>query len=311
MAAALLGIMVLGAGGGDDRLAVAVYTGPGAAPVQSDLLVQLRLDGDIAPRAVSAAQIRDGELRRFAVVIFPAGLASKQSLALGAVGLEAVREFVRAGGGYVGICAGAYLALAGRDHPRGDRLELLAAASIDPWRRGGGTVTLIPTDAEGLPVTVDYESGPVMEAIERPDLPPPTVLAHYGASEGSVRRAGLEDKAAVLAARHGDGRVLLFGPHPERRVSRSWLVRQGVRWASGRAGRPGEPLSWSTVLPPERLSIPLSRLPVAVLRAIRSAPYMAALEALRGLRETVPGPTMLQGGRGVPVYRREVPHTME
>ncbi len=51
-------------------------------------------------------------LSRFDVLIFPGGRAHKQADALGEEGRRAVKEFIRNGGGYVGICAGAFLASA-------------------------------------------------------------------------------------------------------------------------------------------------------------------------------------------------------
>ena len=63
-------------------------------------------------RRVGAEDIRDGVLKQFDVAIFPGGSGSKQASALNARGRAAVQAFVNRGGGYVGICAGSYLAAA-------------------------------------------------------------------------------------------------------------------------------------------------------------------------------------------------------
>eukprot|EP00658_Telonema_sp_P-2_P009776 TRINITY_DN13630_c0_g1_i1.p1 TRINITY_DN13630_c0_g1~~TRINITY_DN13630_c0_g1_i1.p1 ORF type:complete len:149 (-),score=13.34 TRINITY_DN13630_c0_g1_i1:467-913(-) len=53
-------------------------------------------------------------LDEFDVMIFPGGTAADQARTLHEAGCKAVTEFVQGGGGFVGICAGAYL---GGYHP--------------------------------------------------------------------------------------------------------------------------------------------------------------------------------------------------
>src|SRR5262249_17017320 len=60
-------------------------------------------------------QSRPDRLARFDVLIFPGGRAHKQAAALGENARRAVKEFIRSGGGYVGICAGGFLASAQYD----------------------------------------------------------------------------------------------------------------------------------------------------------------------------------------------------
>ncbi len=291
MAWAFAAMLLAVAGGADaDHARVAVYSGHGAMPVDGDLLTNLRLDGDIAAETLSALDIRGGRLQGFDAVIFAAGFSSEQSAALGRDGRGAVRRFVAAGGGYVGICAGAYLALAGRDAPRTDRLELLAAASLEPWRRGAGEMGIIPVGASAPPCVLDYENGPLVQVVRRRDLPAPAVLALYDEPEGALARAGLAGAPAVLAARYGVGRVLLFSPHPERRMCRSWMLRQGVRWASGRGVKSAEALTWSTILPPERLTLPVASLPRPMIDALRSTRWYTLLRALHESRPPQPLP---------------------
>eukprot|EP00927_Polykrikos_kofoidii_P046448 TRINITY_DN40692_c0_g1_i1.p1 TRINITY_DN40692_c0_g1~~TRINITY_DN40692_c0_g1_i1.p1 ORF type:complete len:784 (+),score=93.20 TRINITY_DN40692_c0_g1_i1:185-2353(+) len=53
----------------------------------------------------------NGNLEPFDVLVVPGGSAATDSILLGPLGLAAVRSFVRQGGSYCGVCAGAYLAL--------------------------------------------------------------------------------------------------------------------------------------------------------------------------------------------------------
>ena len=48
---------------------------------------------------------------QFDVVVFPGGSGNGQAKAVGLKGLEALRKFVQAGGGYMGTCGGAFLGL--------------------------------------------------------------------------------------------------------------------------------------------------------------------------------------------------------
>ncbi|MBD3173644.1 MAG: hypothetical protein GF320_00575 [Armatimonadia bacterium] len=279
LAATLLACVVPCSGVGTPPIRVAVYAGEGTMPVEPDLLPCLRASDDLAAATVDGRSIRAGALADYDVIVFPAGMSSAQSAALGPAGRQRVQEFVRDGGGYIGICAGAYLALTGEHGPRTDRLELLAAASIDPWRRGEGLVRMRPSD--GTPgCQLDYQNGPVMKLVEREGVPPATVLAHYGEATRGLLRSGIGGGIGVIAGDYGRGRVLLFGPHPERRPGCGWVLRQGVRWSARRAERSGDETTWSTAIPPLTLTIPSHRVPSAVRRAIQSIPAFLYLQRM-------------------------------
>ena len=66
-------------------------------------------------RALSPDDVIRGQLTtdKFDVLLIPGGFAQNTLDALGKAGGERVRAFVRSGGGYVGICAGAYLGCKG------------------------------------------------------------------------------------------------------------------------------------------------------------------------------------------------------
>ena len=86
-------------------------------------------------------QIGDGTLKNeaFDVVIFTGGSGSKQAKAIGEAGLAQVQSFVENGGGYVGICAGAYLACEGFSWGA----KMLDAKTVSSkWKRGVGDVKI-------------------------------------------------------------------------------------------------------------------------------------------------------------------------
>jgi putative intracellular protease/amidase len=97
----------------------AVYVGSGTAPTSagnySASLQALASAGviasidelqgpDVAAKLTNAA---------YDVVVFPGGSGSEEYAGIGADGAAAVTAFVKNGGGYLGTCAGSYLALTG------------------------------------------------------------------------------------------------------------------------------------------------------------------------------------------------------
>ncbi|MCH2149974.1 MAG: succinylglutamate desuccinylase/aspartoacylase family protein, partial [Phycisphaerales bacterium] len=95
---------------GDQRPKVAIYDGDGAGSGSQGRLFERQLPGCRVDR-IGPRDVRAGCLDQFDVVVFPGGSGSGQGKAIGERGREAVRSFVDGGGAYIGVCAGAYLAL--------------------------------------------------------------------------------------------------------------------------------------------------------------------------------------------------------
>ena len=157
---------------------------------------------------VGPADIQAGVLDQFDVVIFPGGSGSKEAAAIGEEGCEAVQEFVESGGGYVGICAGAFLATAKYDWSlalvnantfTGNR-EIPGVGVKSMWFRGKGTVKMELTD-EGreilgdLPGLVDvrYANGPILSPAGKEGLPEYVPLAFFRTEISYVGTAGRHD----------------------------------------------------------------------------------------------------------------------
>ncbi len=232
-----------------DTVYAAVYDGPGTRTNKVPPRFERILDpaADVLLRRVAPADIREGALDQFDTVIFPGGSGSGQAKGLREAGRQAVRRFVRRGGGYVGVCAGAYLATANYDWS----LALLAADSIDRkhWRRGKGTVRMALTPAgrtrfgreDAGPLDIHFHNGPILAPADREDLPDYTVLARYrtGIGKGEADPAVMVDTPAVASGAFGQGRVLVFSPHPDMTEGLHDLLVRAVRWTAGRrrAGR--------------------------------------------------------------------------
>jgi glutamine amidotransferase-like uncharacterized protein len=227
--------------GDDDPIRVAVFKGTGVGPSSEKLIAALtsESDGKYEILRVTAEEIRGGGLAGVDVLVQPGGSGSKQGNTLGEAGRLAVRDYVRAGGGYLGVCGGAYLAT--NDYEWS--LNLIDAKVVDRrhWARGNGMVTLrlSPSGTEffqcGAPeMEIHYAQGPLLGRREWDDHEVPdyeslaifaTEIAKNGAPSGVM--AGT---SAAVRSHFGKGRVFCFSPHPELTDGLHHLIPLAVQW---------------------------------------------------------------------------------
>lgn len=214
----------------------------GVAP--KNLLRCLGEAAEFSFRTAGPAEFRDTVLGECDVVVCPGGSGSGQSKLLGDEGRRAIQEFVHRGGGYVGICAGAYLATA--HYPWS--LAILDAEVRDTrhWARGTGSVVLEISPAgrrllgtDDATIDCYYGQGPLLAPGNRDDLPDYERLATYGTEIAKNGAPGgvMVGTTAIAAGTFGRGRVICFSPHPEKTAGLEDFIRRGTRWAAGR----GEP----------------------------------------------------------------------
>lgn len=199
-------------------------------------------DPEFTLTLVSAKEIAAGRLGDFDVLIQGGGRPGTQAQKLGSEGLQAIRDFVMHGGGYVGICAGARLATSDRE----EFLNILNACVVDGkhWARGTGFVrmNLTPAGKEQLNETRDtvrvwYHQGALLAPGNHPELPAYTELATYAteiAKKGAPRGVMI-GTTAIASSSYGKGRVLAISPHPEQTRGCERFVRAGLRWCAGRS----------------------------------------------------------------------------
>ena len=166
----VLALCIGGAGAqAEDPVQVAVFKGEGVGPSVEDVLGALKDAGAeaFAVRRIDADEMRSGKLSDVDVLVHPGGSGSKQGKALGEEGRKAVVRFVQDGGGYLGVCGGAYLAT--NDYSWS--LNLIDAKCVDRkhWARGTGTVNvkLSPAAATffrhaGDQLDIFYGQGPLL-----------------------------------------------------------------------------------------------------------------------------------------------------
>jgi glutamine amidotransferase-like uncharacterized protein len=200
---------------------------------------QLAKAKEIQVTVMNGADIQAG-LDGYDVVIFTGGSGSKQSKTIGNQGRENVHKFVEKGGGYVGICAGAYLACDGFSWG----LHVLNAKTpSSKWQRGHGDVKL-ETTVEGQkvlglpagPVDVRYGNGPILVSAEDKALANFEPLAFYRSemSEYDTPKGIMVNSAAIVRSTFGKGRVLVSSPHPEQTPGMEEFIIRAVHWAAGK-----------------------------------------------------------------------------
>jgi len=223
-----------------EPIEVAVYTGAGVSDrSRTALAAVLSPQPRLKLRDLTADDIRQGKLAAVNVLVHPGGSGSAQARSLGPEGRQQVRDFVQRGGGYVGICAGAYLATCDYDWS----LRLLDAKVIDRqhWNRGFGSVdiSLTPRGRELLGVdrqrlSIYYHQGPLLAPAENPDIPDYDDLAKF---ETEIARNGappgiMLGQTAIAAGVYDQGRVACFSPHPERTAGLEKLLLRAVIWSA-------------------------------------------------------------------------------
>ena len=232
-----LGLIVSASGLAAEPLRIALYddagsTGKGVPKMKEHLakVPSMKLT------VVKGEDIRAGVLKDFDVVIFTGGSGSKQAEGIGETGRKEVKQFVERGGGYVGICAGAYLACEGFSWG----LKVLDAKTVSPkWRRGIGDVKVELT-AEGRRIlgdkagqfTVRYANGPIIKQSTNTALPDLKPLAYFRTelAENDSPKGAMVNSPAAASGTCGKGRVITFSPHPEQTDGLESLVIRAIEW---------------------------------------------------------------------------------
>ena len=195
---------------------------------------------------VSPDEIRRGVLTNYHAVIFAGGSGSGQAEALGKEGRTALQRFVAGGGGYLGICAGAYLAASGFAWS----LHLVDAKTVSPkWRRGRGRVQIELTErgrailgAKEGRFEVKYENGPIVEPAGLDALPDFEPLACFRTelAENNTPVGVMVNSPAILAARYHQGRVVCVSPHPEQTPGLEDMIPRAVAWVTASGPSAGQ-----------------------------------------------------------------------
>ena len=220
---------------------VALFTDSGAAGAGPGRLRALLAPAEgFLLRDVCGADVRDGVLSQFDLAIFPGGSGSGLGKSLATDGRQRVRDFLASGGGYLGFCAGAYLAANNYDWS----LHILDAKVIDRehWKRGRAPVAVAWAEAArrlqapGRTTDVLYANGPILAPAEDADLQDFETLAVFRGevAMNNAPRGVMPGTPAIVRGHFGKGTVICSSPHPEQTKGLEDFVRALARSAAGR-----------------------------------------------------------------------------
>ena len=195
---------------------------------------------------IGTLEIKAAGLESFHVIVFPGGEAMEQWPALGVAGRLAIRKFVRSGGGYIGICAGAYMTAQYPKYRWG--LGLLDADILDHdhYARGVGMVKIELTDTgrEALSeprkslLDLHYGNGPLFVPAGKEGIPDYRTFAYYrtAIARGEAKSETMIDTPAIIAGAYGRGRVIASSGHTGWSTGLEDFFPRFVLWTGRREG---------------------------------------------------------------------------
>jgi glutamine amidotransferase-like uncharacterized protein len=193
---------------------ILVYSGPGAGsafaaaeiPARMGFRTQYVTPEEITPKLLSSAM----------AWVQPGGNAITAAKAIGPKGLSLIREFVRQGGGYVGFCAGAFLAdTTVDDDGKVAGLGIIPVESYDyPLESPTGHALMTWVNWGGRRRHLLFDGGASFRVT--PKSTDVTVIATYE-NDGAP---------ATIKNQFGRGQVVVTGAHPE--ASYSWKSKDGL-----------------------------------------------------------------------------------
>jgi glutamine amidotransferase-like uncharacterized protein len=197
---------------------VAIYSDRGVWPPSVTAAERMFLWMGYDVTRVSAPQVRHGALAEVRLLCVPGGNMFDYAEDLTAEGAEKIRTFVERGGGYVGICGGAYLA-GERVYWHGNRLPMTSLGLFSGEARGPYDEIVPYPDSAMCLVIASRPSHPISE--NQPDSSwilyfwGPALLPDEDAQVTVLGWYDAIDRPAMLATEYGQGRIFLIGTHPE------------------------------------------------------------------------------------------------
>jgi len=197
---------------------IAIYAGRGTWDDSVQAIRNMLEWMNCTVETLDAQHINNIGLSAFRVLCVPGGNMYDYAQDITLRGKENIRDFVHNGGGYIGICGGAYFA-SEEVYWRGSQLSM-TPLSLFPGRAAGPideimaypnyTMTRVNVLNQAHPIITSERDAESMLYYWGPALTPNananiTILGNYDIS----------NQAAMLALEYGHGKVFLIGTHPE------------------------------------------------------------------------------------------------
>ncbi len=234
---------------------VGLFDGPGTGSGGKQDFPKILDQADgVQVHFIGADDIQPQVLQQFDVLLFPGGSGSKQAHAIGAERREHVRRFVRNGGGYLGVCAGAYLCsghyswslnLVDAEVFTGAK-EIPGVGRKQMWYRGNATRVSLELSERGKQIftevaptfDVRYHNGPILSPNENPNIEDFVPLAWFRSEQVryAPQRGTMVDTPAIVSGRFGAGRIISISPHPEADEALKSIITHSIRWCATQTG---------------------------------------------------------------------------
>ncbi|MDR2707054.1 MAG: glycosyltransferase family 39 protein [Planctomycetaceae bacterium] len=224
---------------------VAIYSDKGVADDSLNKIISLLAKENFCCERITVQNIRVGNLSKYDLLIVPGGLSDEMANTLGNEGREAIRKFVHEGGGYIGICAGAYLASATFEKFLGlvnvktnHTQEYMPRIGVMEQRQLGGAIAELEFSDEGKKLfstnrfgNINYINGPIFIEAGRSDLQFFITLSTYRSDiyRYHFQQGTMPNTPAIVAGQFGQGNVILFSPHPELTEGMEYFLRDAAR----------------------------------------------------------------------------------
>jgi len=138
---------------------------------------------------------------------------------------QAIKQFVQGGKGYIGICAGAYIA---SDYINGYYSGWGLAPDVTTYTENyEGLLQISSTDfgnkvLNSSLTNIHMQNGPAMSTNDSQ-----IIMAKF-----ADNNTGYQNYAAIIGDTYGSGRVILSGPHPEVSPENPQLLTNMVLWVT-------------------------------------------------------------------------------
>jgi len=234
-----LGSTVVSSRGMAGELNVGVYQPAGVtAAVLPELLKPWAMAAGIRVTPVRDADLHRGKLKGLDVLAVADAESHTATLTFDASGKKAILDFVHAGGGYVGICAGCTAAL---NTFSGLGLLPIAPTATANLKRGPlpvklqmtrSCMTVLHDDRKMVPAT--FDGGPLLNVKKQTKQAQFDVVGLFweAPTDGSGKNNPLIFSTAILTSEAGRGRVVGFCIHPERTPGLEGWLPSALRWAA-------------------------------------------------------------------------------
>lgn len=232
----------------DGRVFVAVYSDDGGSNRGVNNVTRvLDASPNLSVVHLDANDIRPKMLSQFDAIVFGGGSGSAQAEAIGKDGAAAVRGFVSNGGGYVGVCGGAFLCSAYYDwslklidtHVFTGKHEVKGLGPKSMYIRGKTTTVKMQLTDQGRKVfqeipehtVVSYHNGPIVSPMNLQGLDAYTPLAYFRSEQVLFpsQKGTMIDTPAIVRGEYGSGRVISISPHPEATEGLEQMVAMAVQ----------------------------------------------------------------------------------